>query len=288
MKNIKVIFLGILATVFFIAFYPKLANRKVLRAIQKQVPDDNFYFIRGLDRDRSLSTNIRYRGIVYSDKLKKAKSFSGIQIALEDMNDLWKYEDNFKKQYESALAYPIATAPMKENAKKIFGNDIIVYVDFPMIYDLKAQTEFVQNNIGKETNKIANMTGYIDVFVDDITKVNIDEYKKKLFELHQTLYKTYHIDSILHLDVQDKKYLTYEQIESNIFYIFKDEPKVKKLLKKYKNNENLNSNELGYLTNYFIKYFEIDNIPKIKFSMYSEYHKNYKEITSYSVGGNND
>ncbi|MEF9985420.1 MAG: hypothetical protein RR847_04030 [Bacilli bacterium] len=287
-KNIKIAIFWIFSISLFNAFYPKLANRKVLRAIQKQVPNDNFYFVRGLDRDRSLSTNIRYRGIIYSDKLKEAKSFSGIQIAIEDMGDLWKYEDNFKKQYEGALAYPLATAPMKENARKIFGNDIIVYVDFPMIYDLKAQTEFVQNNIGKETDKIANMRGYIDVFVDDITKVNIDEYKKKLFELHQILYKTYHIDSILHLDVQDKKYLTYEQIESNIFYIFKDESKVKELLKKYKKNRNLNTDELGYLTNYFVEFFDSNNIPSIRFNMYPKYHKNYKEINSYYNEGINE
>ena len=252
-------------------------NQKVLQTIKTEIPDDNFYFIRGLDRDRSLSTNIRYRGIVYSDKLKQAKSFSGIQVALENMDELWKYKESFKRQYEGALAYPAATAPMKENARKIFGNDIIVYVDFPMIFDLKAQTEFVQNNIGKETDKIANMTGYIDVFVDDITKVNIDEYKKKLFELHQTLYKTYHIDSDINMDLQDKKYLTYEKIESNIFYIFKDEPKVKELLKKYKENGNLNVNEIGYLTNYFVKYFDSNDLPSILFQMKSK-RKIYKEI----------
>ncbi|MGL5244220.1 MAG: hypothetical protein ACRC7R_03425, partial [Sarcina sp.] len=219
----------------------------------------------------------KYRGIVYSDKLKKEKSFSGIQIAIENMGQLWKYEDDFKKQYEGALSYPIATTPMKENARKIFGNDIIVYVDFPMIYDLKAQTEFVQNNIGKETDKIANMTGYIDVFVDDITKVNIDEYKKKLFELHQTLYKTYHIDSKLYMALRDKKYLTYKEIESNIFHIFKDEPKIKKLLKKYKNTNVLNSNEIGYLTNYFITPFRNYDLPYIYFQI-SYKRDNYKEV----------
>ena len=279
-KNIKIAIFLIFSISIFFPLYPKLANGTVLKAIQKQVPDDNFYFIRGLDGDRSLSTNIRYRGIIYSDKLKEAKSFSGIQIAIEDMGDLWKYEDNFKKQYEGALAYPLATAPMKENARKIFGNDIIVYVDFPMIYDLKAQTEFVQNNIGKETDKIANMTDYMDVFVDDITKVNIDEYKKKLFELHQILYKTYHIDSDINMYLRDKKYLTYEQIEPNIFYIFKDEPKVKELLKKYRNNEILTSNEIGYLTNYFVAPFNDYDLPNIYFSMDFKYTKKYEEVYS--------
>ncbi|MGL4358426.1 MAG: hypothetical protein ACRCSY_07005 [Cetobacterium sp.] len=283
------IYLSLFFTIILTTSCSSLNNRKVLQVIKEQIPDDNFYFIRGLDRDRSLSTNIRYRGIVYSDKLKEAKAFSGIQIAIEDMEQLWKYKDDFKKQYESALAYPIATTPMKENAKKIFGNDIIVYVDFPMIYDLKAQTEFVQNNIGKETDKIANMTGYIDVFVDDITKVNVDEYKKKLFELHQTLYKNYHIDTIIYMNLRNRKYLTYEKIESNIFYIFKDEPRVKELLKKYKEKSTLSTDGIGYLTNYFVGTFgKTEDIPHIWFQMIYKYHKNYVDISANYLGGINE
>lgn len=280
-KNRKILIGIIGAALFGIAFsfiQKPLNNRKVLKVIQEEIPDDKFYFIRGLDRDRSLSTNIRYRGIVYSDKLKEAGSFSGIQVALENLNKTYLYGSEFKRQYEGALVYPLATAPMKENAKKIFGNDIIVYVDFPMIWDLKGQTEFVQNNIGKETNQIANMTGYIDVFVDDITKVNIDDYKKKLFELHQTLYKTYHIDAILYMNLRNKEYLTYEKIDSNIFYIFKDEPKVKELLKKYKDNRNLNADEIGYLTNYFVDTFgHQENIPNIHFQITYK-RDNYKKV----------
>lgn len=261
-------YLTLFLTVILTTNCSSLNNKKVLQAIKEEIPDDNFYFIRGLDRDRSLSTNIKYRGIVYSDKLKQAKSFSGIQIALEDINDLWKYKDDFKRQYEGALAYPRAIAPLKENARKIFGNDIIVYVDFPQIWDLKAQTEFVENHIGKETNQIANMTGYIDVFVDDITKVNIDEYKKKLFNLYEILEKKYHIEPILYMNLRDKKYLTYEQIEPKIFYLFKTEQKVKELLKKSKENQPLTSDEIGYLTNYFIDTFESkENIPSIHFQI---------------------
>lgn len=261
-------YLTLFLTVILTTNCSSLNNKKVLQAIKEEIPDDNFYFIRGLDRDRSLSTDIKYRGFVYSDKLKQAKSFSGIQIALEDINDLWKYKDDFKRQYEGALAYPRAIAPLKENARKIFGNDIIVYVDFPQIWDLKAQTEFVENHIGKETNQIANMTGYIDVFVDDITKVNIDEYKKKLFNLYEILEKKYHIEPILYMNLRDKKYLTYEQIEPKIFYLFKTEQKVKELLKKSKENQPLTSDEIGYLTNYFIDTFESkENIPSIHFQI---------------------
>lgn len=275
------IYLSLFLAVFLSTNCSSLNNKKVLQVIQEEIPDDNFYFIRGLDRDRSLSTNIKYRGIVYSDKLKQAEAFSGIQIALEDMNQLWKYREEFKRQYEGALAYPRAVAPLKNNARKIFGNDIIVYVDFPQIWDLKAQTEFVEQNIGKETDQIANMTGYIDVFVDDITKVDIDEYKKKLFNLHQTLYKTYHIDSLIRMNLRDRKYLTYERIEPKIFYLFKDEPRVKELLKKYKETGNLNADEMGYLTNYFVDTFgHKENIPYIYLVMDSEHTTKYEDVYS--------
>lgn len=151
-------------------------NREVISRLEKRIPDDKFYFIRGMERDRSLSTNIRYRGIVYSDKLKEKKSFAGIQIALEDMDELWKYEDDFVRQYENALAYPRAIAPVRENAKKLFGEDIIVYVDFPMIWDLKGQADFIEENIGKKANDLGYAMAYVDVFVDDIREVDIDEY----------------------------------------------------------------------------------------------------------------
>lgn len=253
-------------------------NRLVLESLENRIPDDNFYFIRGIDRDRSLSTNIRYRGIVYSDKLKEEKSFAGIQIALENMDELWKYEDDFVRQYENALAYPRATKPIRENAKKIFGDDIVVYVDFSMIWDLKGQADFIEENIGKETDEIANAMAYIDIFVEDIRKVDIDEYKKKLFNLHEILYRKYNYDVKINMYLRDRKYLTYEEIEKNIFYLYKNEPKVKELLKRYKATGELLPKEIGYLTDYFVNPFRNYDLPRIWLQMYSKYAKKYEEI----------
>ena len=254
-------------------------NRLVLESLESRIPDDNFYFIRGIDRDRSLSTNIRYRGIVYSDKLKEEKSFAGIQIALENMDELWKYEDDFVRQYENALAYPRAVTPIRENAKKIFGEDIVVYVDLSSSFFLKEGVEFVEANIGHyvEGTKFGAMA-YIDIFVEDIRKVDIEEYKKKLFNLHEILYKKYNYDVDINMDLQDRKYLTYEELEKNIFYLYKNEPKVKELLKIYKNTGELSPKELGYLLDNFTKYFDSTEIPSIWFQMYRKYVKKYEEI----------
>ncbi len=105
-------------------------------------------FIRGLDRDRSLSTNIQYRGIVYSDKLMKAESFSGIQVALENLNKAYLYGSEFKRQYEGALLYPRAITPMKNSARESFGNDIIIYIDLSRPFFMKERVEFVEKNTG--------------------------------------------------------------------------------------------------------------------------------------------
>lgn len=253
-------------------------NRLVLESLESRIPDDNFYFIRGIDRDRSLSTNIRYRGIVYSDKLKEEKSFAGIQIALENMDELWKYEDDFVRQYENALAYPRATKPIRENAKKIFGDDIVVYVDLSSSFFLKEGVEFVEANIGNyvEGKKFGAMA-YIDIFVEDIRKVDIDEYKKKLFNLHEILYRKYNYDVDINMYLRDRKYLTYEEIEKNIFYLYKNEPKVKELLKRYKTTGELSPKEIGYLTDYFVNPFGNYDLPRILLQVGAE-EENYKEI----------
>ena len=259
--------------------FAKLHNDEILEVIQKQIPNDNFYFIRGLEREWGFNTNVRYRGIVYSDKLKEAKAFMGIQIALESLDSLYMWEDDFKDQYENALASPRLVKIVRENAKDILGEDIIVYVDLSNIFLLKEAVEFVEQNIGNFIpDDEVGPPIYIDIFVDDIKKVNIDDYKKKLFELHQRLYFLYNINSRLYLDLQDKKYLTYDIVKKGIFYIFKKDPKIKKYLKKYKKEKTLPPKEMGYLMDNFAGYFYGGDIPRIEFEMYYEYHKKYEDV----------
>ena len=288
MKKILSVILLIFITLLTSGF-TKIHNDKVLEVIQQQVPDDNFYFIRGLEREYGFNTNVRYRGIIYSDKLKEAKAFMGIQVALEDLDSLYMWEDDFKDQYENALASPRLTKIIRENAKKVFGDDIVVYVDLSEAMFLKEGIEFVEQNIGNFIpDEKVGLRVSIDVFVDDITKVNIDEYKKKLFNLHQTLYKNYNINSNIDMNLRNRKYLTYDIVKNHIFYIFKDEPQVKKYLKKYKKEKTLSPKEMGVLTDYFVSTSNNYDILHINFQMIYEYHKNYKDIKAYYMGGKND
>lgn len=278
MKKIFSIVLLIFITLLTSGF-TKMHNDEVLEVIQRQVPNDKFYFIRGLEREYGFNTNVRYRGIIYSDKLKEAKAFMGIQVALEDLDSLYMWEDDFKDQYENALASPRLTKIIRENAKKVFGDDIVVYVDLSNIFLLKEAVEFVEQNIGNFIpDDEVGPPVYIDVFVDDITKVNIDEYKKKLFNLHQTLYKKYNINSDINMDLQDREHLNYDIVKNHIFYIFKDEPQVKKYLKKYKKEKTLPPKEMGYLMDYFTRYFDDENISNIWFQMYYKYVKEPEDV----------
>ena len=288
MKKILTVILLIFVT-FLTSGFTKIHNDKVLKVIQQQVPDDNFYFIRGLEREYGFNTNVRYRGIIYSDKLKEAKAFMGIQVALEDLDSLYMWEDDFKDQYENALASPRLTKIIRENAKKVFGDDIVVYVDLSNIFLLKEAVEFVEQNIGNFIpDDEVGPPVYIDIFVDDIKTVNIDEYKKKLFNLHQTLYKNYNINSNIDMNLRNRKYLTYDIVKNHIFYIFKDEPQVKKYLKKYKKEKTLSPKEMGVLTDYFVSTSNNYDILHINFQMIYEYHKNYRDIKAYYMGGEND
>lgn len=288
MKKIFSVVLLIFITLLTSGF-AKMHNDEVLKVIQRQVPNDNFYFIRGLEREYGFNTNVRYRGIIYSDKLKEAKAFMGIQVALEDLDSLYMWEDDFKDQYENALASPRLTKIVRENAKKVLGEDIIVYIDLSEAMFLKEGVEFVEQNIGNFIpDEKVGLRVYIDIFADDITKVNIDEYKKKLFNFHQTLYKKYNINSSIDMNLRDKKYLTYDVVENSIFYIFKDEPQVKELLKKFKKKKVISSKEIGVLTDYFVSTFSNYDLPHINFQMIYEYHKEYKDIKAYYMGGKND
>ncbi|WP_291255927.1 hypothetical protein, partial [Fusobacterium sp.] len=65
----------------------------------------------------------------------------------------------------------------------------------------------------------------------------------------------------------------------NIFYLYKDEPKVKELLKRYKATGSLTPSELGYLTDYFVNSFGNYDLPNIFFQARKK-HKNYKEISA--------
>ncbi len=54
----------------------------------KNYTGDNFWFIIGLDRERSFGTEVKYRGIIYSDRLQKIHWNEGVEIGLTSLDNL--------------------------------------------------------------------------------------------------------------------------------------------------------------------------------------------------------
>ena len=123
MKRIIKILIILLITIGFIYNCTSLRtitgsqNRKVLKAFKEAYPDENFYFIHGLDYKIDLSTSIRYRGIIYSDRLAAINYPGGLEVAFSDninvYGEIYSYEKIFKRLDMNE--------PIKEKIKELFG-----------------------------------------------------------------------------------------------------------------------------------------------------------------------
>lgn len=74
--------------------------KKEIVAMMNEKTGDNFYFIYGLDRERSIATDVKYRGLMYSDKLKDNNILGGVEVALSSLDH---YNINYMVNYYTAL-----------------------------------------------------------------------------------------------------------------------------------------------------------------------------------------
>lgn len=93
---------------------------------------EKFYFIYGFDYDGNPATNIRYRGILYSDKLAEYGYPGGLEIGLDDLEleegDVYTMAGNYL-----GLLMSIEIDSIVENkAKEIFGKKTNLYNDGSM------------------------------------------------------------------------------------------------------------------------------------------------------------
>ena len=133
MKNseINLKFLTAFMLLFFsiITFADK--NSTVIKTFENKFPQDKFYFIQGLDYKFDLSTNIRYRGILYSDRLEKMGYPFGLELALEGGSDGSEYLET----YEGLFLKLQVDKPIEDKMKEIFGpksvleNNFYPYID---------------------------------------------------------------------------------------------------------------------------------------------------------------
>ena len=104
------------------------AKRIICKKLEEQT-GDKFRFIYGLDREWSIATNIRYRGILYSDNLENAKWPDGYEISLENLNIndgvIWQMATD----YVGFIDTVVVEKTVEDEAIKIFGAKTNLYND---------------------------------------------------------------------------------------------------------------------------------------------------------------
>ena len=261
MKRIIKILIILLITIGFIYNCTSLRtitgsqNRKVLKAFKEAYPDENFYFIYGLDYKIDLSTSIRYRGIIYSDRLAAINYPGGLEVAFSDninvYGEIYSYEKIFKRLDMNE--------PIKERIKELFGEKTTSDRGFENWKKYKGE------NLEDE-EKFEAWNTIVNVFVDDINKIeeNEEKYRKKVYELSKLIYNEMNIKTSLQVYFRDKSYFkNYEIVNNSVFKPFRKKEEVATILKKIKNNEEITGKEELILINNF--YRSLPNYDNVKY-----------------------
>ena len=236
-------------------------NRKVLKAFKEAYPDENFYFIYGLDYKIDLSTNIRYRGIIYSDRLAAINYPGGVEVAFSDninvYGDIYGYESIFKKLEMDE--------PIKEKIRELFGDKTILENNVSSAsHDYEYWKKYKGKNLEDEKKLMAWNT-IVNVFIDDLDEIekNETEYRRKVFELGEFMYKEMNIKTSLQVYFRDKSFFkNYEIVNNCVFKPFRNKAEVKNVLEKIKNNEDITEKEEIILINNF--YRSLPNYDNVK------------------------
>ncbi len=256
-------------TLLLLLFIPAKAgifssnNSKVIARYNKAL-NDEFYFIRGLDRERSLSTNIKYRGLLYSKKMKEAGVRGFLEIGIENLDDIVVYGTT----YRSVLAGEEVNKIFEDEAKKFFGDKILLqnttdgYFSKGSAEAIKKKfTKVPKDNKGKTLEEILDSKGgfrqtFVTVFVKDIKKIDELEYRKKALDLANYMFDNLNVTTSLQIFIRDESYLEdYEKIESTIAPGFREDKEIKEILEKVKKKEAISEAEKLKLLSVMYRYF---------------------------------
>ena len=250
MKRIIKILIILLITIGFIYNCTSLRtitgsqNRKVLKAFKEAYPGENFYFIHGLDYKIDLSTSIRYRGIIYSDRLAAINYPGGLEVAFSDninvYGEIYGYEKIFKKLEMDE--------PIKEKIREIFGKKITFMNNVSSAsHDYEYWKKYKGKNLEDEKKLIAWNT-LINIFVDDIDKIDEEEYRRKIYEIAEFMYREMNIKTTLYIYVRNDSFFdNYEFVEESLFKPFRN----KDILVKIKDSQKITEEEKITLINNF-------------------------------------
>lgn len=227
-------------------------NETVINTFKKKFPQDNFYFIQGLDYKFDLTTNIRYRGILYSDRLEKLGYPYGMHLALEENDKGWGYLSD----YEATFLKIQIDKPIEEKMKEIFGELSVLYNHYGV--SIKGYKKFLAD-VGKDLpfdkKGRADYT-IVNVFVDRLEDINKEEMKRKTYEFARFLQDNMNLATYLQVYIRDNTFFEdYNLVVYQVYPPFREREDIKKILEKIKAKEEISKDEKIALVNVFYKNF---------------------------------
>ena len=227
-------------------------NSTVIRTFEKKFPQDKFYFIQGLDYKFDLNTSIRYRGILYSDRLEKMGYPFGLELALEKNSDGSEYLE----RYESLFLKIEVDKPIEKKMKEIFGEKSVLNNNFWV------SSEGYKISLSKRGKKLpfeeksGAYSTIVNVFVDRLEDINKEEMKRKTYEFARYLYNEINLKTYLQVYIRDNTFFeNYNLVAYQVYPPFREREDIKKILEKIKSGEKITEQEKIALTNVFYKNF---------------------------------
>ena len=227
-------------------------NEEIIAMFKSKYPEDNFYFIQGLDYEKDKNTNIRYRGILYSDRLEKLGYPYGMHLALEENDKGWGYLSD----YEATFLKIQIDKPIEEKMKEIFGELSVLYNHYGV--SIKGYKKFLAD-VGKDLpfdkKGRADYT-IVNVFVDRLEDINKEEMKKKTYKFAKFLQDEINLKTYLQVYIRDNTFFEdYNLVACQVYPPFREREDIKKILEKIKSKEEISKDEKIALVNVFYKNF---------------------------------
>lgn len=228
---------------------------KITKYLEKEFPGDKFYFIYGLHKERSFATNINYRGGIYSKRLNELNYVGFLELATENLNINQSKLYNLGNEYKNILWNAEYNGRAEKKAREIFGEKCNFINNWTLTRPKKIN---LLANYGKKNiafnKKNSAINTVVDLFVDDLEKIDNEDLRKKTFKLAKYIYETLNYKTSLQIYVRDNDFFkNYDLVYYSIFKPFREKPEVKEILVKIKNKNRISDDEKTALIRHFDK-----------------------------------
>ena len=265
-------------TVFMLLFFSIITfadkNSTVIKTFENKFPQDKFYFIQGLDYKFDLNTSIRYRGILYSDRLEKMGYPFGLELALEANSDGYEYLET----YEGLFLKLQVDKPIVDKMKEIFGPKSVLNNNFyPAKKGYYGMLKKMWKKVPFEEKGRADYT-VVNLFVDKLEDINKEEMKRKAYQFARFLQDDINLRTYLQIYIRDNSFFeNYNLVAYQVYPPFRNREDIKIILNKIKNKGKISEKEKITLVNVFYKHIGFNmRYTDIDISFKRETLKDYK------------